>query len=29
LRSTPTIIVNGFQLPEVYQLQDIKYMLAQ
>ncbi|HJP62458.1 MAG TPA: vitamin K epoxide reductase family protein [Mucilaginibacter sp.] len=25
---TPTLLVNGYRLPQVYQVQDIKYMLA-
>lgn len=27
IKATPTLLVNGFRLPEVYQLQDIKYLL--
>ena len=25
LHATPTILVNGYKLPEVYQLEDLKY----
>ncbi len=27
IKATPTLLVNGFRLPEVYQLQDIEYLL--
>lgn len=27
--ATPTLLVNGYRLPEVYQIQDIKYLLVQ
>ena len=25
LHATPTILVNGYKLPEIYQLEDLKY----
>jgi uncharacterized membrane protein len=29
IKTTPTMLVNGYRLPDSYQLHDIKYMLAQ
>ena len=28
LRATPTILVNGYQLPENYKIEDLKYFTA-
>jgi uncharacterized membrane protein len=28
IHATPTIVVNGFELPHIYQVSDLKYMLA-
>jgi uncharacterized membrane protein len=28
IKATPTLLVNGYRLPEAYQIQDIKYLLA-
>jgi uncharacterized membrane protein/protein-disulfide isomerase len=29
IKATPTILINGYQLPEAYSIQDIKYLLLQ
>ncbi|MCO5936921.1 cysteine peptidase family C39 domain-containing protein [Mucilaginibacter sp. RB4R14] len=29
IKATPTILVNGYRLPEVYRIQDIKYLLVE
>jgi len=28
IRFTPTFFINGYQLPEIYNIRDIKYLLA-
>jgi uncharacterized membrane protein/glutaredoxin len=29
IKATPTILINGYRLPDTYQLEDIKYLLAE